>query len=221
MKTLLCSAFVLLACTAAYAGEWVEIPAAADTYIRLLSYEFEPLEEDENFGNSENMLCKARIDYEYIEDCDVLIYFDLDEIGPGDEVLEARLSLYSLGGSGGGADDWGFRVYRIDEPWAEMAVTWANQPGTDELMGNWHELPPTGQYCDVAMLDPDIIGWMAHNPDSNYGVLYTMWFSTELNVMSCYLDASSREGGHPPLLKVLVSRTDVRESSWGEIKAAF
>jgi len=221
MKKLLCSALLLLACTAAYAGEWVEIPTAADTYIREHSYQGIPIDVDENFGDGEELVCKCYFWYGDLELCHVLVYFDLDEIGPGDEVLEARLSLYSLEGTISGADDWGFKVYRIDEPWEEMTVTWANQPDTDELIGAWSDLPPTGQYCDVAVLDPDIIGWMARNPDENYGILYYAWLSSQSTTATCYLDASSREGGHPPQLKLLFSEADVQEASWGEIKASF
>jgi hypothetical protein len=202
-------AVILAVATVAPAADWVVLDTDADAYV---SYDYRFPQEDENFGGEPDL----NVWEEFTEfDHDIMrsfIHFDCGGLDPAGQVLEAVLSIY-INRRGQGA--YPIYVYSCNEAWDEYAITWNNQPPIRALLGSWSEIFPTGMYSDVAQLDTDGIESMVDNPDENFGII--LWGVLDGN----WAELSSREGGHPPQLKLLFSEADVQEASWGEIKASF
>ncbi|HUT98166.1 MAG TPA: DNRLRE domain-containing protein [bacterium] len=207
---------VLAAAVGVWAAEWITVEADADSYVYYYKddTEEEPQYVDDNFGG-EVELSAWYINfyrrYPSLIQRRSFIYFDFEGMDPQSSVLEAILSLYIT------YLDWGgrFWVYRCREAWDEYEVTWNDQPWFSEILGSWDDTFPLYQYSDVAELNAEEIELIVDNPDDNNGIIILT--SEDWNCV----DFSSREGGFPPRLKLLVSGADVVEASWGEIKAAF
>jgi len=132
-----------------------------------------------NYGTHPDFLAAAATNKGNISYGRSLIYFDLSSIPANAEILEARLSLYSINSPGNGSHrtlDGSNEsvIQKVTSPWDEMTVTWNNQPtSTDE---NQVFVPAsTAGIQDYPNIDvSNLIRDLHANPAINYGLKFSL-----------------------------------------------
>jgi len=105
----------------------------------------------------------------------ILLQFELDFVPPGTEVVDAFLEMRMYAADG--ANPATISVYRIDDMWDEMAVTWNSRPVTDTH-------PASQETVDLAV--PNIRGW-------NLQALVQQW--VEGSIPNLGIEIRGSEGG--------------------------
>ena len=131
---------------------------------------------DRNWGTNPNMIPSAWTYDGVFGAGRALIRFDLSQIPPGTQVLDARLTLFYDPEAGFG-EQYGENassLQRITEDWNEMTVTWNNQPSATPAGAVY--LPKTNSTSED-LVDIDITGfvagWVLH-PETNFGFMHSM-----------------------------------------------
>ncbi|HPE56621.1 MAG TPA: DNRLRE domain-containing protein [Bacteroidales bacterium] len=135
------------------------------------------------------------------------IQFDLADVPPDADILEAKLSFFYHYLSGNpeqthqGANQSVLK--RVTSEWSENGITWNNQPSTSSA--NQVSIPasigPQADYLDIDVTDMVID--MVENPDENFGFLF------QLAVEDTYRRIGLSSSDHPdpakwPLLTIII-----------------
>ena len=124
-----------------------------------------------------------------------LIRFDLSQIPPDAEILDARLTLYFNPNAGFGEQTGENASYlkKITEDWSEMTVTWNSQPQSTDAGAVF--LPATqspSQDLSDVNITGFVAGWVLH-PETNFGFIHRM----ETEIEYCCLALSSSDQVNP------------------------
>lgn len=121
-----------------------------------------------NYGSDMNTLIGSKNGEQF----KTLIHVDVNSIPKNHIVREAKLKLYknNLNSQAGKID-----VYRVDNEWSELGVTWKNQPPISNLVSS--TVVPKGMgYIEFDILDA-VKEWHL-NPESNKGLMFVGSSST-------------------------------------------
>jgi len=201
---------VLTAAAGVLAAEEVVLAADADAYV-YWDERFPP-DFEENLGDEPILRVNNWWSYYNWGENRSFIHFPFDGLDPDGSVLKAVLSIYITECR---ERDHPIYVACCAEAWEEYEINWYNQPPFYIYIGSWSDIFPIGQYSDVVELDVEEMERMVRNPEENFGIVLRTYVGGNSIIFS------SREGGNPPLLKLLVSGPAVQPASWGKIKASF
>ncbi len=147
-----------------------------------------------NYGNDESLSVSILSTVAYIENR-TLLRFDLSAIPSNAIITRAELRLYQTSASG---SPWSIAIQRVQDPWSEETVTWANQP-TGQI---WATVDaPDGRNLQVAWDVTGLVEDWVYRPFTypNYGLAL---LPTDGASFSRAFQSKEKAGGVAPALYV-------------------